>query len=114
MKNMHRWILLYFGLFSCLIYFVFQTKYQVISLEKNYKMLNRQIQEAKESIHILKAEWEYLNHPNRLIRLAQTYLPNWHPIQSSHIVSLSQIPKVLQTPPRTSGLERDLEELLSE
>ncbi|WP_167730534.1 cell division protein FtsL [Terasakiella sp. SH-1] len=53
---------------------VFRITYQVDALEKELKALNKEILQEQETIHILKAEWSYLNDPNRLEDLAKRYL----------------------------------------
>ena len=53
---------------------VFRITYQVDELEKELKALNKGILQEHETIHILKAEWSYLNDPQRLKDLAKRYL----------------------------------------
>ena len=53
---------------------LFQLKYQVQGLEDKLARLNRQILESEEAIHVLNAEWSYLNRPERIEGLARKYL----------------------------------------
>lgn len=53
---------------------VFRITYQVDELEKQLHSLNKEILDEQETIHILKAEWSYLNDPSRLESLAKRYL----------------------------------------
>jgi len=53
---------------------VFRITYQVDALEKELHSLNKDILSEQETIHILKAEWSYLNDPVRLYDLAKRYL----------------------------------------
>jgi cell division protein FtsL len=53
---------------------VFQVKYQVQDLRKDLTEINRQLEQERDAIHVLKAEWSYLNQPDRLRVLAQRYL----------------------------------------
>lgn len=53
---------------------VFHIKYCVKELMRDAVELNRQIASDKEAIHVLNAEWAYLNQPARLKALASQYL----------------------------------------
>jgi hypothetical protein len=53
---------------------VFAIKYDVQDLEAEYQSLNRQIERDRQAIHVLKAEWSYLNEPKRLRELARLHL----------------------------------------
>lgn len=52
---------------------LFHTAYRVQSLGRELRTVNRQIVEQREAIHVLKAEWAFLNEPSRLERLAQQH-----------------------------------------
>ena len=53
---------------------LFAVKYQVQDLEEELVGYNRGITENRQAIHVLKAEWSYLNQPARLKDLAERYL----------------------------------------
>ena len=53
---------------------VFHIKYCVKNLMRDTVELTRQIASDKEAIHVLDAEWAYLNQPARLKSLARQYL----------------------------------------
>ena len=53
---------------------LFQVKYRVQDLNKDVAEMDRQIEEEKNAIHVLNAEWAYLNQPDRLRTLAEKYL----------------------------------------
>ena len=63
----------------------------MVSLEQELSLTRREIENAQHSLHVLKAEWEHLNNPARLQKLAQKYL-NVIPLDPTHYISLSQIP----------------------
>ena len=69
---------------------LFQLKYTVMSLEKEYKKINSSIKTTKESIHVLKAEWTHLNDPKRLQLLAQKHL-EISPIAAKQLISLKDV-----------------------
>jgi len=53
---------------------LFRITYQVDALEKDLRTISRDIKQEQETIHILNAEWSYLNDPNRLEDLTKRYL----------------------------------------
>lgn len=54
--------------------FLFWTSQQVQQVESQLKNTNRDVASASEHIRMLKAEWDYLNAPERLEKLAAQYL----------------------------------------
>ena len=50
---------------------MFVVKHQVQSLEGELARTEREIVSAQEAIHVLAAEWSYLNQPARLDRLGR-------------------------------------------
>lgn len=55
-------------------YGMLHVKHRVQVLTKDLVEVKRQITMEKEALHVLKAEWAYLNHPDRLKFLADQYL----------------------------------------
>ncbi|GAB4181334.1 MAG: hypothetical protein OHK0024_20230 [Thalassobaculales bacterium] len=53
---------------------VFHVKFQVAEREGELKRLNREIVQHQEAIHVLQAEWSYLNRPERLADLIRRHL----------------------------------------
>jgi hypothetical protein len=53
---------------------LFQIKFHVQDLSRDINEFNRQLKQENESLHILKAEWTYLNQPERLKHLVNKYL----------------------------------------
>ena len=52
---------------------LFHTSYRVQSMDRELRAVNRQIVEQREAIHVLKAEWAFLNEPSRLERLTRLH-----------------------------------------
>jgi hypothetical protein len=48
--------------------------HEVERLEKRYAEIQSDILAEQESIHVLQAEWSYLNNPERIERLSREYL----------------------------------------
>lgn len=53
---------------------LFFIKHEVKEQEARLSELNSEIQHNQEAIHVLKAEWSYLNDPARLRQLSEKYL----------------------------------------
>ena len=85
---------------------LFQIKFKVQYLSKDVSELKRQLEQEKESIHILKAEWAYLNHPTRLKELADNHLKlsevkinQLYKFEESEVASTEKI-KIAQAKPK--------------
>lgn len=74
---------------------MFVVKHEVQSLEDDLQRLQRHIVEEQETIHVLSAEWSYLNSPERLDELGR------------RLIGLSDMAADQQTDFR--GLDRALE-----
>lgn len=70
---------------------LFVLKYQVKAEEKQLQTIYREILQNKREIHMLEAEWAYLNDPQRLQALVHSQT-NWQTIGPKQIVILSDIP----------------------
>lgn len=81
------------GVLTAVIGFgLFQLKYEVMTLEKEYRQLNREIRLGEESISVLKAEWAHLTNPATLQRMAKKHL-NVSIVTPKQLVSFKRIPR---------------------
>ena len=69
----------------------FTVKYQVRDLEDQLAATQSAIADSREEIHVLKAEWSYLNRPERLADLADRYL-ELSPMAPAQMASLIDVP----------------------
>jgi len=53
---------------------LYRVKYQVRDIRKETSRLEASIKNEYNSLHVLRAEWAYLNRPDRLQRLSERYL----------------------------------------
>jgi hypothetical protein len=87
---------------------LFQVKYNVQSKERELREVRRQIETNLTSIHVLEAEWSYLNDPLRLADLARRHtdlLPTT-PAQIGDIATLPpRPPEFIGPPPPPDGSE---------
>lgn len=61
-------------IFVVSVFSLFQIKFKVQNLNRELKELKAELEHEKNAIHILKAEWAYLNNPIRLQRLTEKFL----------------------------------------
>ena len=57
-----------------LAYVIYQVKYETRALDAEIASLNTKIDEERDAIAVLRAEWSLLNRPERIERLAKKYL----------------------------------------
>ena len=69
----------------------FVVKYEVRDLEDQLAALEHDLVQSQETIHVLKAEWSYLNRPDRLAELANRYL-DLVPMGPAHMSTLIEVP----------------------
>lgn len=76
--------LLGMALLALSVFALFQVKYKVQNLNRDLAEIQRQTMSDKQAIHVLNAEWAYLNRPARLKQLADRYL-------NLHYVNVAQV-----------------------
>jgi hypothetical protein len=72
-------------------YGIYEIKYDVVELEQELARLNRNLIAEREAVKVLKAEWSYLNRPERLEKLAERHL-ELGPAQVRSLASLDEVP----------------------
>ncbi|WP_051908503.1 cell division protein FtsL [Candidatus Odyssella acanthamoebae] len=84
------------GLLTAAIGFgLFQLKYEMMTLESEYRQLNRNIRLSEESVSVLKAEWAHLTNPSSLQSMARKHL-DVDTVTPKQLVSFKRIPKSYQ------------------
>ncbi len=86
-----RFILLWSALVTGAAAAIFALKYEVQVLEERLSYLNAQIVKDQESIHVLRAEWSYLNRPVALEKVVKEHFV-LEPIIAKRIRVIDQIP----------------------
>lgn len=74
-------------------YAMLHVSMEVEGLEDQLSDLNRQAMQEQEAIHVLRAEWSYLNRPDRLSELSRELLPNLQPPAVNQITTMEQLPE---------------------
>ena len=72
--------------------FVFAVAEDVERQEATLRALEREILKEQRALHILKAEWSYLNQPARLGELAERHL-DYAPLPPERLVTFDQLPQ---------------------
>lgn len=70
---------------------LYHVKYQVQRLEEDLGLEHQSILKHQEAIHILKAEWSYLNQPARISDLAKRHL-GLIPLTANQVVRFDELP----------------------
>ena len=70
---------------------LFGVTYRVQALEEELARVNREILQERETLHVLRAEWSYLNEPGRLSALTRRYL-ELAPLQASQMAEIDDLP----------------------
>lgn len=70
---------------------LFVVKYEVKDLERRLADLNTEIHRNQESIHVLRAEWSFLNDPGRLRAQAEKHLA-MKPLTPAQVATLDSLP----------------------
>ena len=70
---------------------LFVLKYEVQAMEERLVAINDSTRRDLEAIHVLKAEWNYLNRPARLEELGGRLL-SLQPVTAAQSVSIDDIP----------------------
>lgn len=71
---------------------LFHVKYQVQRLEGDLTGLQREIEGHQEAIHVLKAEWSFLNRPERIAALAARHL-GLGPMTADRFAPVAELPR---------------------
>jgi cell division protein FtsL len=88
--------IVWFGLAVGLGAGLFYVKHEVQLLEEELQRLDRKILADQEAIHVLRAEWTYLNQPQRLAALSRRYL-ELAPPTTAQITTIDDLPLRLDT-----------------
>jgi hypothetical protein len=70
---------------------MFEVKYTVMDLEDELARTNKGIQADVDAIHVLKAEWSYLDQPTRLAELSRHFL-DLAPLNTAQLSQIENIP----------------------
>ena len=81
---------------------LFHMKYEVQRLEEELQKVHYQILREQEAVRVLRAEWSFLNRPDRIADLARRHL-QLSPLSTSQMAQLEDL-----TPRVLPGTEREM------
>ena len=84
-------LILWIGLPAIVTIALLLVSYQVKGLENELAALERAAIAQQEEIHVLNAEWSFLNRPERLARLAERHL-DLAPVAPKQMISFAYEP----------------------
>ena len=87
--------------------YAYSIKYETTLQAEQLQKLKAKAQRERDAIAVLKAEWQFLNRPERLQALADKHL-DLQPLQITQMVRLSDIPN---RGPKVDSIGRKLEDL---
>ncbi len=70
---------------------LFALKHEVQRLERELQLVSRQIVADQQAVHVLNAEWSYLNRPARIADLAERHR-RLQPLSTAQIVEIEAVP----------------------
>lgn len=88
---MRRSTILWFLIATCVGVALFLLKYEVQNKEERLAELHREILADQEAIHVLEAEWSYLNRPDHLEALVRRHL-DLVPLDERRVGTLDVLP----------------------
>jgi len=76
---------------TAMIALVFHISLEVQGLDGDLEALQEEIAQNRKAVHVLEAEWSFLNSPNTLSDLAQRHL-EMQPITGAQIIAFDDLP----------------------
>lgn len=70
---------------------LYSVKYKVQAVREQVTLASKALKDQRESLHIVEAEWNYLNRPQRLQQLSQRHL-KLTPMTAKQMVDLANLP----------------------
>lgn len=88
---MRRVTIVWFLVAACLGVALFLLKYEVQEREDRLAALHREILANQETVHVLAAEWSYLNRPANLEAMVRRHL-DLVPLDTTRLGQIEQLP----------------------
>jgi cell division protein FtsL len=88
-------------------FYAYTIKYETTLEAEQLQKIRMKAQRERDAIAVLKAEWQYLNRPDRVQALAERHL-DLQPFSVTQVVRISDIPN---RGPKVDAIGRKLEDL---
>lgn len=96
MMNQRMFVgLIWMGAFAIAAFGVYLVKYAVQDMHRQVAALRVELDREQESLHLLNAEWAYLNRPERLRNIAEKHL-ELAPFDTRKMLSIEALPILAQ------------------
>jgi cell division protein FtsL len=92
---------------------LFHVSHRVEQLENELRIEQRSILQEQQNIDILKAEWSYLNRPERIADLAERHLA-LVPLSADHMIGIQDLPQRQEPGAESSVPGLPSEEIISQ
>ncbi len=95
-----------------LAFWAYRVNYETQAAEARVHELRYQIARERENIAVLRAEWAYLNRPDRLRELAEVHFPDLQlmPLNSAHFAT----PRMVAYPSEETMIQNAVEAAFQE
>jgi cell division protein FtsL len=90
--------LLAFGFLAGLVILIYDMKFETRRLENKAQQLTRAIEDEKDNVALMRAEWSHVARPEQIEKLAREHL-QLEPVKSSQIVDYRDFLDVLARRP---------------
>jgi hypothetical protein len=84
-------LIVWIGLAGMASFALFNITFKVERLESELTALNKQILKEQRAVHVLRAEWSYLNRPERIESLTRKLLPHLRSPEAFQIGDLDSL-----------------------
>jgi len=98
--------ILWMVLFVVAAFGLYMVKYRVQAIKTEVATTEKQLREEKKNMHVLEAEWTYLNRPERLRQLSAKYL-DVKPAKAQQIAEFVTFPYSNQAAPVQRASEEE-------
>lgn len=88
--------------------YAYSIKYDTIYYAEQLAKMKARVQKERDAIAVLRAEWGYLNRPDRVQEVTDRHLPDIVPATVKHYARFSDLP---ERGPKTDEIGRKLEAL---
>lgn len=93
-QRMFSWII-GMGVFAIAAFGLYMVKYTVQDMQREVARLDAELKNEQESLHLLNAEWAYLNRPERLRDMAERHL-QLAPFDTRRMTDIRALPVLVQ------------------
>ncbi len=76
-----------FGFLAGLVVLIYDMKFETRRLENRAQQLQRAIEDEKDNVALMRAEWSHVARPERIEQLTREISPDLQPVKAAQIVN---------------------------